>query len=129
MTRKVIAALVALIMVFTLMPAGVFADELPIELFEGENVIESAETATYTFIAPDSGFYGFTVPASDEVPASIVISTVNTNYESRIISNGSQKSAFAAVELDANDVCVVTISRPAEGVCTVSRMIDCTDDS
>ena len=122
MVKKTVAALVALIMIIALLPAGVissYADDDDHTLKVGTNTI-STESDRYYFTSDESGLYAFITDA--DVNTSIIVAQGDGSVESTIIMNGNTKRALAVVHALPGYVCVVVINNPAGGECTVMKL-------
>ena len=123
MVKKTVAAIVALIMIIALLPAGVissYADDDDHILKVGTNTI-ATESHNYYFIPEESGLYAFITDAYDDT--SIIVQQGGSIVESTIIMNGNNKRALAVVHTTSpGNECVVEIYYPAGGECTVMKL-------
>ena len=123
MVKKTVAAIVALIMIIALLPAGVissYADDDDHTLKVGTNTI-STESDTYIFISEGSGLYAFITDAYDDT--SIIAQQDGGSVESTIIMNGNTKRALAVVHTTSpGNEYAVDINNPANGNCTVIKL-------
>ncbi len=122
MVKKTVAALVALIMIIALLPAGVissYADDDDHTLKVGTNTI-ATEFETYYFISEESGLYAFITDAYDDTY--IIAQLDGVVVLSTIIMNGNTKRALAVVHASLGNECVVGINHPAGSTFTVIKL-------
>lgn len=120
MTKKAVAALVALIMVFTLLPAGVipaFA-ATDTQIYEGVNYVAFGE---YSFIPAEDGLYLFDVKSGSPIAVAIYDTYGSVGVSANV--DVSPYRAFVACELQKNTEYTFDF-RTQNGTCTVKRVPD-----
>lgn len=120
MTKKAVAALVALIMVFTLLPAGVipaFATT-DTQIYEGVNYVAFGE---YSFIPAEDGLYLFDVKSGG--PIAVAIYDIYGSVAVSANVDVSPYRALVACELQKNTEYTIDF-RTQGGTCTVNRVPD-----